>query len=165
MKNSELLKEVLKAIVHQVEIFMNEEMKIETEFDGEYRSVDKVELKKYTTTIGIGGTLNLLFYATYNELLLDNMTRRLAYGEIAEDEFNELRDSAAGEIANMIMGQALSYFPNRGLGVSITPPVTIEDAKSIVKTNGTGIINAILSTPYGMIELNVIGSAKGEWNA
>jgi hypothetical protein len=75
MENIEVLKKVLIAIVHQVEVFMSDEMKIETEFDGEYRSVDKVELKKYTTTIGIGGTLSLLFYATYNELLLDTMTR------------------------------------------------------------------------------------------
>jgi chemotaxis protein CheX len=165
MENIEVLKKVLIAIVHQVEVFMSDEMKIETEFDGEYRSVDKVELKKYTTTIGIGGTLSLLFYATYNELLLDTMTRRVAYGEINEDEFFELRDSAAGEIANMIIGQSLSHFPNQGRGVSITPPVTIEDAKSIVKTNGAGIISAVLSTPYGNMELNVIGSAKGEWNA
>jgi chemotaxis protein CheX len=165
MENIEVLKKVLIAIVHQVEVFLSDEMKIETKFDCEYRSVDKVELKKYTTTIGIGGTLSLLFYATYNELLLDTMTRRLAYGEIKEDEFFELRDSAAGEIANMIIGQSLSHFPNQGRGVSITPPVTIEDAKSIVKTNGAGIISAVLSTPYGNMELNVIGSAKGEWNA
>jgi hypothetical protein len=56
MENIEVLKKVLIAIVHQVEVFMRDEMKIETEFDGEYRLVDKVELKKYTTTIGIGGS-------------------------------------------------------------------------------------------------------------
>ncbi|HLD24115.1 MAG TPA: chemotaxis protein CheX [Sulfuricurvum sp.] len=165
MKNSEVLKEVLKAIVYQVELFMNNEMKIETEFDGEYRSVDKVELKKYTTTIGIGGALNLLFYATYDEVLLDNLTRAFVYGEIHESELSELRDSAAGEIANVIIGHSLNDFPNSGRGVTITPPVTIEDGKSIVKTNGAGMISSILSTPYGIIELNVIGLAKGEWNA
>ena len=165
MKNSEVLKEVLKAIVYQVELFMNNEMKIETKFDGEYRSVDKVELKKYTTTIGIGGALNLLFYATYDEVLLDNLTRAFVYGEIHESELSELRDSAAGEIANVIIGHSLNDFPNSGRGVTITPPVTIEDGKSIVKTNGAGMISSILSTPYGIIELNVIGLAKGEWNA
>lgn len=165
MENLEVLKEVLTAIVYRVELFMNDEMKIETKFDGEYRSVEKIELKKYTTTIGIGGTLNLLFYVTYNELLLDNLTRAFAYGHIDESEFSELRESAAGEIANMIIGHAVTDFPNRGKGVTITPPVTIEDAKSILKTNGTGIITALLSTPYGNVELNVIGAAKGEWNA
>lgn len=165
MKNSDVLKEVLTAIVHQVELFMQDEMKIKTEFDGEYRTVDKVELKKYTTTIGIGGTLNLLFYATYDEILLDNLTRAFVYGEIHENEFAELRDSAAGEIANVIIGHSLNSFPNCGRGVTITPPVTIEDAKSIVKTNGAEIISAIVLTPYGIIELNVIGLAKGEWNA
>lgn len=165
MENIEVLKAVLSAIVYRVELFMKNEMMIETEFDGEYRSVEKIELKKYTTTIGIGGSLNLLFYVTYNELLLDNLTRAFAYGDIEQSEFLILRESAAGEIANMIIGHAVTDFPNRGKGVTITPPVTIEDAKSILKTNGTGIMTAFLSTPYGNMELNVIGSAKGEWNA
>ncbi len=165
MENLNVLKEVLTAIVYRVELFMKNEMKIETKFDGEYRSVEKIELKKYTTTIGIGGSLNLLFYITYNETLLNKLTTTLSYGVIKKAEFNELRESAAGEIANMIIGHAVSDFPNRGKGVTITPPVTIEDAKSILKTNGTGIVTALLSTPYGNVELNVIGSAKGEWNA
>lgn len=165
MKNSDVLKAVLTAIVYRVELFMNDEMAIKTTFDGEYRSVEKIELKKYTTTIGIGGTLNLLFYVTYNEALLDSLTRAFAYGQIDESEFQELRESTAGEIANMIIGHAVSDFPNRGKGVTITPPVTIEDAKSILKTNGTGIISAWLSTPHGKIEVNVIGSVEGEWNA
>ncbi|WP_295055527.1 chemotaxis protein CheX [Sulfuricurvum sp.] len=165
MENIEVLKAVLSAIVYRVELFMKNEMKIDSEFDGEYRSVEKIELKKYTTTIGIGGSLNLLFYVTYNELLLDNLTRAFAYGDIEQSEFLILRESAAGEIANMIIGHAVTDFPNRGKGVTITPPVTIEDAKSILKTNGTGIMTALLSTPYGNMELNVIGSAKGEWNA
>ena len=165
MENSEVLKAVLTAIVYRVELFMNDELGIETRCEGEYRSVEKIDLKKYTTTIGIGGTLNLLFYITYNERLLDNLTRAFVYGYIEESEFMALRESAAGEIANMIIGHALNDFPNRGRGVTITPPVTIEDGKSIFKTNGTGMIAALLSTPYGNMELNVIGAAKGEWNA
>jgi CheY-specific phosphatase CheX len=165
MKNSEALQVVLKAIVHQVELFMNHEMNIETTFDGEYRFVDSVELKKYTTTIGIGGSLNLLFYATYDEALLDNLTQAFLYGEAHEAECMELRESAAGEVANVVIGLSLNDFPNSGRGVTITPPVTIEDAKSIVKTKGVGIISSTLSTPHGKIKLNVIGSEKGEWNA
>jgi CheY-specific phosphatase CheX len=161
MENIEVLNEVLSAIVYRSELFLKDEMEIATDFDGLYRSVEKIELKKYTTMIGIGGTLNLLFYTTYDDLLLDNLTKKLAYGEIIEDEFLQLRESASGEIANMIIGHAIPDFPRGGGGVSITPPVTIQDAKSILKTNGTGMITAALSTPYGKMEFNVIGSLKG----
>ncbi|MBV5320410.1 MAG: chemotaxis protein CheX [Sulfuricurvum sp.] len=165
MEKGELLKEVLKAIIYRAELFLIDEMHIEAKFDANYRFVDKIDLKKYTTMIGIGGAINLLFYVTYNDSLLDNLTRAFAYGDIPEAEFIELRDSAAGEIANTIIGHSLSDFPNRGKGVTITPPVTIEDAKSIVKTNGTGMITARLVTPYGNMEFNVIGLLKGEINA
>jgi len=165
MKNSEILKEVLTAIVYRAELFMADEMKIEAKFDGEFRSMEKIELKKYTTTIGIGGSINLLFYVSYNELLLEKLTRAFSYGKINESELAELRESAAGEIANMILGHAVNDFPNRGKGVTITPPVTVEDAKSILKTNGNGIMAAVFLTPYGNMEFNVIGLIKGEWNA
>ena len=165
MENNELLEQILNAIIYRTELFLRDEMEIETRFDGIYRSVSKIELKKYTTMIGIGGTLNLLFYVTYNDLLLDNLTTAFAYGEIHETEFMEMRDSAAGEIANTIVGHSINDFPNGGRGVTITPPVTIEDAKSILKTNGTGMLTASLLTPYGNMEFNVIGSLKGELNA
>lgn len=162
MECSGLLKQVLDPIIRYTERFLADEMKMKTECDGEYRSVDKIFLKKYTTMIGIGGSLNLIFYMTYDELLLDNLTHKFAYGHILNHEFHELRESAAGEIANMIMGQSISSFPDKGKGVTITPPVTIEDGKSIIKTHATRILSALLSTPYGNIELNVIGSAGEE---
>jgi CheY-specific phosphatase CheX len=165
MTNYQLLLDVLKAIVERSELFLNDEMGIETTFEGSYRPVEKIELKKYTTMIGIGGSLNLLFYTTYDALLLDNLTHKLAFGEIDEEEFFHLRESASGEIANMIVGHSIGDFPQGGRGVSITPPVTIEDAKSILKTNGTMMVTAILSTPYGKMEFNVIGSQRGEGNA
>ncbi len=165
METVELLKQVLNAIVYRAELFLKDEMDIETRFDGSYRIVDKIDLKKYTTMIGIGGSLNLLFYTTYDDLLLDNLTRTMAFGEIGEEEFLQLRESASGEIANMIVGHSIGDFPSKGEGVSITPPVIIEDAKSIMKTNGTRMVTATLSTRYGKMEFNVIGSLKGDENA
>lgn len=162
MEHLKVLKRVLEPIVQSAEHLLVDEMKMETSFDGEYRSVDKIFLKKYTTMIGIGGTLNLIFYATYDEVLLDNLTRRFVYGHILDHEFHELRESAAGEIANTIIGHSISGFPDNGKGVSLTPPVTIEDGKSIIHTASTHILSALLSTPYGNIELNVIGSAVEE---
>lgn len=165
METTEILKQVLNAIVYRSELFLKDEMEIETFFDGSYRLVDRIDLKKYTTMIGIGGSLNLLFYTTYDDLLLDNLTKKMAFGEIGEDEFFQLRESASGEIANMIVGHSLADFPRKGEGISITPPVTIEDAKSIIKTNGTRMVTAALSTPYGKMEFNVIGSLKGDEDA
>lgn len=165
MVEIEHFKPILKAIIGRSKLFLVDEMGLDVEFDGEYRSVGKIELKKYTTMIGIGGRLNLLFYTTYDELLLDNLTKMFAYGTIMEDEYIALRESAAGEIANLIIGHALCDFPDGGRGITITPPITIEDAKSILKTNGTSMISAFLSTPYGNMEFNVIGSLKGVQNA
>ncbi|MCX6074475.1 MAG: chemotaxis protein CheX [Campylobacterales bacterium] len=164
MEQVQLLKPVLSSIVRYAEHFLVDEMQMSSRFDGEYRSVEKIFLKKHTTMVWIGGTLNVLFYMTYDDLLLDNLTHMFAYGEMGVDEFHTLRESAAGEIANIIIGHAIVDFPNKGKGVTLTPPVTIEDAKSIIKTPATQILTASLLTPYGNIELNVIGSTndKGE---
>lgn len=162
MKKNGYLEEILSAIVYRAELFLNDEMEMESHFDREFRSLNKIELKKYTTMIGIGGSLNCLFYTTYDEPLLNALTNKFAFGTIEEEEFVALRESAAGEIANTVIGHSIQDFPNNGKGVTLTPPATIEDAKSILKTNGTDMINALLSTEHGNIEFNIIGSFKGE---
>lgn len=151
---------ILNIIVSHAEHLLVKEMEIETRFDGKYHMVEKIILKKYTTMIGIGGTVNMLFYATYDDLLLDNLTRKFLDETVSEEEFNEFRESTAGEIANIIIGSAIPDFPDKGKGVTMTPPITIEDGKSIIKTAETQIITASLFTPYGNIELNVVGSEK-----
>lgn len=158
MKHLKSLEQALDVIVRHTEHFLADDMNIETRFDGKYRVVDKIFLKKYTTMIGIGGTANIMFYATYDDILLDNLTRKFIGEVFSEEEFNGLRESAAGEIANIIIGSALADFPNKGKGVTITPPITIEDAKSIIKTSETQILAASLFTSYGNVELNVVGS-------
>ncbi len=158
METDGVLHNVLNAIIRSATKLLVEELWIEASVEGAYQSVDKVTLRKYTTMVGIGGALNLLFYTTYDDLLLDQITAKFVYGAYQEDEFAELRESAAGEIANIFIGQALNDFPNGGSGVNITPPVTIEDAKSIFKSSGSQILSAILLTPYGKMEFNVIGS-------
>jgi chemotaxis protein CheX len=165
VKKNGSIEEILSAIVYRAELFLRDEMEIENRFEGTFRSVNKIELRKYTTMIGIGGSLNFLFYTTYDETLLDILTKRFAFGTIDDDEFSALRESAAGEIANTVVGHSIGDFPNRGNGVTLTPPATIEDAKSILKTNGTDMINALLRTSYGNIEFNLIGSLKGEKDA
>lgn len=165
MMNHNYLEEILSAIVYRAELFLRDEMEIESHFEGNFRSVSKIELKKYTTMIGIGGSLNFLFYTTYDEELIDTLTKKFVFGTIDDQEFFALRESAAGEIANTVVGHSIGDFPNRGNGVTLTPPATIEDAKSILKTNGTDMINALLTTPYGNMEFNLIGSLKGEKDA
>lgn len=162
MKKDECLEQLLSAIVYRAELFLNDEMEIETSSERQFHAVNKIELKKYTTVIGIGGTLNCLFYTTYDESLLDKLTQKFIFGEVDADEFLALRESAAGEIANTIIGHSIIDFPNRGYGVTLTPPSTIEDAKSILNTEGTGMINTSLLTPFGNIEFTILGPFKGE---
>ena len=162
MKKDECLEQLLSAITYRAELFFNDEMKIKTMCEGQFHSVNKIELKKYTTVIGIGGTLNCLFYTTYDQFLLDKLMQKFIFGEIDTEEFLALRESAAGEIANTIIGHSITDFPNRGYGVTLTPPSTIEDAKSILNTEGTGMINTSLLTPFGNIEFTILGPFKGE---
>jgi CheY-specific phosphatase CheX len=160
MEHAALYEQVLSPIVRYAEHFLVEEMDMSVRCEGKYRLAEKIFLKKHTTMIGIGGSFNVLFYMTYDDLLLDNLTHIFAYGEFDRDEFHVLRESAAGEIANTIVGHAIVDFPNEGKGVTLTPPVTIEDAKSITKTSSTQIITVSLLTSYGNLELNVIGSVN-----
>jgi len=108
--------------------------------------------------IGTGGTLNLMILISYENSLLEHLVELFMEGEeVDPEEQEEIKDSVSGETINTIMGLALPTFPNRGKGVTITPPITINDAAHIKKYKNSKIVTAIVKTAFGELSISAIG--------
>ncbi len=119
---------------------------------------DKLDLKNLTSMIGTGGTLSIIFAVSYEDKILEELVKIFMNGEkIDKEEFEELKESVASEIANTIIGNSLHFFPNKGRGVTITPPITITKAKSISKYKGSKIATSNIVTNFGEMTINTIG--------
>lgn len=153
---------LLDALILQSKLFLQEDMGIEIKnVERKEDELVALNLKDYTSMIGTGGKLNLMILMSYDESLLKHLVDLFMEGEeIDPDELEEIRDSVSGETINTIMGLALPTFPNRGKGVTITPPITINDAAHIKKYKDSKIVNAIVKTSFGEMSISAIGPIK-----
>jgi len=153
---------ILDALILQSKLFLSEDMDIKIQqINVEDRSPNKLILKDYTSMIGTGGKLNLMIIISFEASLLDKLVELFMDGEeVEDDEQEELKDSVSGEIINTIIGLALPTFPNRGRGVTITPPITINDASNIKKYKNAKIISADIMTECGCLSISAMGSEE-----
>jgi chemotaxis protein CheX len=151
---------ILDALILQTKLFLSGDMDIEIEdVKIDELNPDKLILKDFTSMIGTGGTLNAMIVVSFEEKMLDHLVELFMDGEeVDEEELEEVRDSVTGETINTIIGLALPTFPNRGKGVTITPPITINDASNIKKYKNSKIVSAEILTSYGKLTISAVGS-------
>ena len=153
---------ILDALILQSKLFLSEDMEIEVkEVNINETNGDKLELKDYTSMIGTGGKLNLMIVISYDKNMLNHLVELFMDGEeVDEEEQQEVIDSVSGETINTIIGLALPTFPQRGKGVTITPPITINDASNIKKYKNSKLVSADLVTDFGSLSISALGSEE-----
>ena len=153
---------ILDALILQSKLFLSGDMEIDIlNVDRMDNSPDKLILKNYTSMIGTGGKLNLMVIISFEDKLLNHLVELFMDGEdVEDDEKEEIYDSVTGETINTIIGLALPTFPNRGKGVTITPPITISDASNIKKYKNSKIISAEIITSFGNLSVSAMGSEE-----
>ena len=152
---------ILDALILQSKLFLSEDMDINIDqVDIADNSPDKLILKDYTSMIGTGGTLNLMVTISFDATFLEHLVNLFMEGEeVEDDEKEEIYDSVCGETINTIIGLALPTFPNRGKGVTITPPITLSDASNIKKFRNSKIVTANIVTQYGNMSISAMGNS------
>lgn len=154
MKATEIINPILEKTLN----YLKSEIGFEVE---EYNCVN-IEQKlipyDYTAVIGLGGAINIMFMISYENKALLELTKRFTYGEVSNEEVEELKEAVGSEIANILIGHSLPLMPNGGKGITITPPLTLDDCKRISKSQSSNIIKFELKTNYGMIMLAIIGN-------
>jgi len=109
--------------------------------------------------IGTGGKLNLMIVISFDTKLLEQLISLFMDGEeVEEEEQQEVIDSVCGEVINTIIGLALPTFPQRGKGITITPPITINDAANIKKYKNSKLVSADIHTEFGSLSISALGS-------
>lgn len=152
---------ILDSLILQARLFLEEDMEISilNNKNIEILSPEKLVLKDKTSMIGTGGKLNTMLVISFEKSILSKLVELFMDGEeVDEEELEEIEDSVSGEVINTIVGLALPTFPNRGKGITITPPISVNDASSIYKHKDSKIICATVQTEYGDIVFSAVGS-------
>jgi len=153
---------ILDSLILQTKLLLQEDMKLEIlDVETTKSEYEVLSLKEFTSMIGIGGKISLMAVISFDANLLDKLVSIFMDGEdVDPDEVTEIRESVTGEVINTIIGLALPTFPNRGKGVTITPPITINEASVLKKHKNSRILSANVTTNFGTVSISAIGEAE-----
>lgn len=153
---------IIDSLILQTKLLLQEDMKLEIlDVETVSTNYDVLPLKVFTSMIGVGGKINLMTVISFDEELLDKLVSIfMDEEEVSLDELDEIRESVTGEVINTIIGLALPTFPNRGKGITITPPITINDASVLKKHKNSKIISANVTTNFGNVSISAIGESE-----
>lgn len=153
---------ILDSLILQTKLLLQEDMKLEiVNLETIRADYETLTLKEFTSMIGVGGKINLMTVISFDVDLLNKLVSIFMDGEeVAQDEVDEIRESVTGEVINTILGLSLPTFPNRGKGITITPPITINEASVLKKHKNSRIVSVNITTNFGTVSISAIGEAE-----
>lgn len=153
---------ILDSLILQTKLLLQEDMKLEiVNLETIRADYETLTLKEFTSMIGVGGKINLMTVISFDVNLLNKLVSIFMDGEeVAQDEVDEIRESVTGEVINTILGLSLPTFPNRGKGITITPPITINEASVLKKHKNSRIVSVNITTNFGTVSISAIGEAE-----
>ncbi len=142
-----LYEQALLALSDRTISFLSEDMQIKVMTKNPFLDSKNVfKPREHTAIIGLGGSVKGLVIFGFTDLLVQKLVSSFVYGEISDDEREELMGEVPAEVANTIIGNSIPNFPNNGKDVTITPPLVMEDSKAILKFKNSQVISCTIQT-------------------
>lgn len=126
---------------------------------GDPATVDlhRVQLRDVTSMVGIGGDINAFVALSFDGALIDHISAALTGGiDVSDMDAQELREDAAGEVANTIAGNSTANLADDGQALSLTPPVAFANTKSVCRDRDATCWTVAFQTDGGGLDVTVM---------
>lgn len=152
-------KRLMDAVTDRTISFLNQEVDLQISkktFDLENHLYMK--LKSLSSLISIGGKFNAYIVFSFDEELIFQIFKKYTNGLDLplEDEATDIEETA-GEMLNIIIGNTLTLFQDKGEAIYFSPPIVISEAKRIVRCNEAKFFQSSLDTSYGTMSIFLVG--------
>ena len=160
METLEIAQESLKLLSDRTAEYLINDMSLEIEnIDVKPESIDSFSLESYTALInlkeGMSGTIGL----SVSTALAKFMVSQFIFGEVSDDEVEEMAGDSVAEILNVVLGNVLKDFPivKAGGKVDISTPYIMNKTSKISKTQDGIMIISQFRTNHGKVILTYFG--------
>jgi CheY-specific phosphatase CheX len=129
-----------------------------TEVHAVTEGVNHLELREATAIIGLGGSTGMLIAFSFSQPMIDILYKRLTASiDVPPDQQSEYRNAAVTEVANVIVGNCTEDFARLDGRISLSPPVLLEDSKSIYRMKDAMFGTVLMVTPHGSFDIHIVG--------
>ena len=154
------LKFVMQSAIARTHSYFENEYGISvSELDPDEASQDSLMLFETTAIIGLGGRINVLIAFSFQTCLINTLYERMTEGFAVEPgEVDAYREAAAGEVVNTILGNCTIDLQKLDRqAISLTPPVILNEVKTIRRIKGSVFHKRSLTTAWGSMTVCLIG--------
>jgi len=157
--DSQTIERMMASAYQWTRSFLNEEMNMEVMgYTQSSDNIDAFAVHDTTAIIGVGG---LMMAFTFQSRLLDELTDRFTSDiQVPADQREIYRRESAAEIVNIIAGHCTMDMQHSDSVVALSPPVIIDEAKSIQLPRNAVFNSLSISTENGNIDISLVGFNK-----
>lgn len=148
--NVQYLNPVIKASTFVLRQACNIEVKV----GKPYITQTKYKEEIFIVMMGITGELRGQVIMAMPTKLACGLASRMMMG-MPVDELNDMAKSALGELMNMMMGNAMTYFSEMELLLDITPPTIFQSTELTLNVGDSQMICIPIEFDEGKVEINV----------
>jgi chemotaxis protein CheX len=148
---------MLDILIKQAKIFLNEYVKVKDIVVKNINS-EHFQLKNYTSVIYMNGNINIIVIISFEEgILLKIVDAFMDKEKVKEDEKEIIYSSVTSETINTIAGLSIPHFPNKGKGITMSTPITVDCILNIKGFEKENIFSTEIITEFGTLEVGIIG--------
>jgi CheY-specific phosphatase CheX len=159
MRQTSCFETVAASLANRTKSYLADQAGIDvTEMQSVTEDVDHLKLRHASAVVGLGGKVGLLIVFSFPRELVDVLFGHLTAGiQIAPDQQAVYRDATVTEVANVIVGNCTSDFADRDTCISMSPPVLVQDSKSIHRMKNAMFGTIMMATPHGSFDIHMVG--------
>ena len=147
--------ETLRHLLERTFSYLIEDMSLELDDNVplHVEEADAVSLLEETALIEISGDVNGEFFISLDRNLAKFMVAQFVFGEVTDEEAEELIEGLVAEMLNVVLGNVIQYFPavKRGGVTNISTPYVIHQVKEIDNSDLNSIQIGKIETDKGLV--------------
>jgi CheY-specific phosphatase CheX len=147
--------ETLRHLLERTFSYLIEDMSLELDDNVplHVQESETVSLLEETALIEISGDINGEFFISLDRNLAKFMVAQFVFGEVTDEEAEELIEGLVAEMLNVVLGNVIQYFPavKRGGVTNISTPYVIHQVKEIDNSDLNSIQIGRIESPKGDI--------------
>ncbi|MBF0303563.1 MAG: chemotaxis protein CheX [Desulfamplus sp.] len=149
------IKHLMDIISKRAVSFLNDETRIIVDRqDIKLLEINRLELNYLTSLVTVGTSPHIFVIFSYEKKLIEKIfevyTEEL---DIIPEERLEYMEETAGDVLNIIVGNAIAKCQNDGTAISLSPPIVISSAESIAKSRTVKFFINNLNTIHGNMSI------------
>lgn len=153
---------LMKVIVERAVAFFRDDLRMNASLivHGQESQL-KLQMRHLTSLLAVDGGTGLYLAFSFEKPLIERAFEVYVEDiEVAEEEREKYIEETAGDIINIIVGNAAGSLSPQNPPVVLSPPVVISEAKSIFRHKEAQFYTTCLDTDYGKMDICCIGPKK-----